>query len=179
MAVKKKNIEKVSERGKASIYDERMRCKTQGYHMQATRLVWYPVPEARESVSCPSSTTTIDQLGLRSEVSLGDVVEVSAGGRPVGEFKLTLKRDVPGEGGRARHSRALVYKGTSTEDEFPESFVCKKVWPGKESVILVNVDGDFRSPSLQCVCRQTESRDSIGKKSRIKTGKGSLSAVMV
>jgi hypothetical protein len=32
------SMEKVGDRGKASIYDERMGCKTQGYHMQATRL---------------------------------------------------------------------------------------------------------------------------------------------
>lgn len=51
----------------------------------------------------------IDQLGLRSEVSLRDVVEVSAVGRPVGEFTLTLKRDVPEVGGRATHSRIQRY----------------------------------------------------------------------
>jgi hypothetical protein len=81
---REKNIAKPSRGGKASIYDERMQCKIQGYHTQATRLCG--IRYLRENMSCPSSTMAIDQLGLRGEVALGDAVEVSADSRPVGEL---------------------------------------------------------------------------------------------
>jgi hypothetical protein len=45
----------------------------------------------------------MDQLGIRSEVAVVSLVEVSDISRSVGDFTLTLKRDVP-EVGRQGHA---------------------------------------------------------------------------
>jgi hypothetical protein len=69
--------------------------------MQATR--FYGTGHSCESVRCPSTMMAIDQLGLFSKVAAVSLVEVSDSSRPVGDFTLTLKRDVP-EVGRQGHA---------------------------------------------------------------------------
>jgi hypothetical protein len=99
--------------------------------MQATR--FYGTGPSCESVRCPSNTMAMDQLGLRSEVAVVSLVEVSDIGRPVGDFTLTLKRDVP-EVGRQGHALTGRRVQRYVNKRWMCSFsMCSKVWPGGRS----------------------------------------------
>ena len=108
-------------------------CRIEGCddHMQATR--FYGTGHSCESVRCPSTIMAIDQLGLFGEVAAVCLVEVSDIGRPVGDFTLTLKRDVP-EVGRQGHALTRRRVQRYVNKRWMCSFsMCSKVWPGGRS----------------------------------------------